>query len=118
MSARIDFLEQIYQQLRNADLIRSKAEFSERFLGRSPSYLTSMRARRRKVSNEIIMALDAALRAEIRARDKDRDVADRIVMRRALTEIDSFLGDYPLTILLDRASANSEATPAKTGISL
>ena len=118
MSARIDFLEQIYQQLRNADLIRSKAEFSERLLGKSRSYLTSMRARDRHVSNDAVMALDAALRAEIRARDKDRDVADRIVMRRALAEINNFLGDYPLTILLDRARANSEATPAKSGISL
>ena len=96
----IDLLEHIYQQLHGADLIGSKAEFSKRLLAKSRSYLTSMRARQRHVSNDTIMALSDRLRAEIRARSQDRDVADRIVLRRALVEIDDFLGDYPLLAVL------------------
>lgn len=92
MTTGLNLLEDIYQQLHHAGLIGSKAEFSERFLGKSRSYLTSMRARNRQISNDTVMRLDAALRAEIRARDKDRDVADRIVMRRALADINVFLG--------------------------
>lgn len=88
----LDLLEQIYDQLRDRGLIGSKAEFSERLLDKSRSYLTSMQARKRHVPKETIIALDASLRAKIRARDKDRDVGDRIVMRSALVKIDSFLG--------------------------
>lgn len=99
MTTGLNLLEDIYQQLHHAGLIGSKAEFSERFLGKSASYLTSMRARQRQVSNEIIMGLDAALRAKIKARDKDRDVADRIAMRRALADINAFLDTSSLLVM-------------------
>ena len=43
MTQGIEFLELIYGQLHEAGFVRSKGEFSERLLGKSPSYLTSMR---------------------------------------------------------------------------
>ncbi len=118
MATGIDLLEHIFQQLHDARLVGSKAEFSERLLGKSRSYLTSMRARDRHISNETLMALDVALRAEIRARNKDRDVYDRIVLRRASAEIDDFLGDYPLLILLQGTEMVRNPAYAKAGLSL
>jgi hypothetical protein len=45
MTHGIEFPEDIYGQLRGAGIISSKGEFSERLLGKSPSYPTSMRAK-------------------------------------------------------------------------
>lgn len=118
MATGIDLLEHIFQQLHDARLVGSKAEFSERLLGRSRSYLTSMRARDRHVSNDAIMALDVALRTEIRARNKDQEVFDRIVLRRALVEISDFLGDYPLLILLQGTEMVRNPAYAKAELSL
>lgn len=118
MAKGIDLLERIFQQLHDARLVGSKAEFSERLLGKSRSYLTSMRARDRHISNDAVMALDIALRAEISTRNKDHDVFDRIVLRRALVEIDDFLGDYPLLILLQGTGMVRNPAHAKAELSL
>lgn len=103
----LDLLEHIYQQLYGAGLIGTKAEFSERLLAKSRSYLTSMKARKRHVSNDTVLALSDRLRLEIRTRNRDHDVADRIVLRRALADISDFLGNYPLVVLLKGIEARS-----------
>jgi hypothetical protein len=95
MSTGLDLLNDTYQQLRNAHLVTSKADFSERLLARSRSYLTSMQARDRNVSEDILAALSSALGTEIRKRCSDYEVAERIVLRRAKWGIDVFLGSYP-----------------------
>lgn len=118
MATGIDLLEHIFQQLSDAGLVSTKAEFSERLLGKSRSYLTSMRARDRHVSNDTVVALDVALRAEISARNKDQDVFDRIVLRRALVEIGDFLGDYPLLVLLRDVRTFRNPACAKAELSL
>jgi len=107
-----------FHQLNEAGLVGSKAEFSSRLLGKSPGYLTSMRARRRKVSAEAIMALDVALRAEVRTRSRDHDIEDRIALRHAMADVAEFLGNYPLTVLLRGVEAFSESPRAKTSLSL
>jgi hypothetical protein len=50
----IDLLERSYAILHAHYLTASKADFSLRWLGRHPSYLTSMRARTRHVSPEVL----------------------------------------------------------------
>lgn len=118
MATGLDLLEHVFHQLHAAGLVGSKAEFSSRLLGRSTGYLTSMRTRQRKASTETIMALDAALRSEVRARHRDQDVEDRIVLRRAMAEVAEFLGNYPLSVLLRGAEAFPERPRAKTRLSL
>ncbi|WP_370675559.1 DUF6626 family protein [Pleomorphomonas sp. PLEO] len=113
----LDLLEQIYQQLHGAGLIGTKAEFSERLMGKSRSYLTSMRARKRHVSSDVLLTLDGALRAEIRARPKDQEVVDRITLRRALSEIDTFLRSYPAVDSIGPVGTPSSGTSAKAKIS-
>jgi hypothetical protein len=65
MMLGIELLELLYGQLHEAGIIRSKSEFSERLLGKSPSYLTSMRAKQRVISGEVIIGLGDNLMAEI-----------------------------------------------------
>jgi len=96
MTTGIDLLNDTYQQLRSAGLVASKAEFSKRLLARSGSYLTSMQARDRHISKDILATLSAALGTEIGSRFCDYEVADRIVLRRAKWGIDISLGYYPV----------------------
>ncbi|PKR89086.1 hypothetical protein CXZ10_11250 [Pleomorphomonas diazotrophica] len=113
MTTAIDLLEDIYQELREAGLVGSKAEFSEGLLVRSRSYLTSMRARDRHVSNDILMTLRASLSAEIEMRAEVHEVADRLVLRRARNRVEGFLGEYPLQVLLqERLYAARSSRPA------
>lgn len=94
MLSGLDLLNATYQQLRCADLVTSKADFSERLLARSRSYFTSMQARERHVSNDTLTTLSAALGTEIIKRCSDYEVEDRIALRRAKWGIDTFLGSY------------------------
>jgi hypothetical protein len=50
----IEMLERAYRSLQGQGLTTSKAAFSEKWLGRAPSYLSSMRARNRHVSPEVL----------------------------------------------------------------
>lgn len=49
----IDLLETVCERMQQVGLIHSKADFSERMLGKGPSYLTSMRSRNRNVPEEV-----------------------------------------------------------------
>lgn len=57
MGLDIELLETLYQRLLEAELVRSKVEFSTEFLGKGPSYLTSMSARERHVPEAVFHAL-------------------------------------------------------------
>ncbi len=50
----IELLDQAYAALHAQGLTASKADFSMSWLGRAPSYLTSMRARNREVSPKVL----------------------------------------------------------------
>ncbi len=50
----LEMLERAYRSLQGQGLTTSKAAFSEKWLGRAPSYLSSMRARNRHVSPEVL----------------------------------------------------------------
>lgn len=105
MSRELALLEDIYLPLRNAGLVSSKGDFSKRMLGKSRSYLTSMRARQRRVSGDIIFGLGEVVISEIRARKDDRDVADRIVLRRAMVQINGYLADQTIPSSLKKPLA-------------
>lgn len=65
MSKDIEFLETVCERMQQVGLVQSKADFSTRMLGKGPSYLTSMSARDRKVSEEVIAFLRQQLEADI-----------------------------------------------------
>jgi hypothetical protein len=66
MDSDIEFLEYIFDQMKEAGLMETKAEFSQLLLGKGPSYLTSMSARDRIVPMEVLdqMSLRLLDRAE------------------------------------------------------
>ncbi|MBF0678798.1 MAG: hypothetical protein IR164_07660 [Devosia sp.] len=94
MTQGIEFLETIYGQLHEARIVRSKGEFSERLLGKSPSYLTSMRAKQRVVSSSVVMGLSDSLMAEITSLGSCTTHAEnRAILRRALAQVNNYLAD-------------------------
>lgn len=102
MSEEIQLLESVYEQLRAAELARSKGDFSRRFLGKSESYLTSMAARQRNIATDVMVDLGEAIIAEIRAKTDDRHVADRIVLRHAMAQINGYLAEQTIPASLKR----------------
>ena len=112
MTKGIELLEQVYGQLREAGLVRSKGDFSKRLLGKSPSYLTSMRAKQRVVSSDVIVVLGDAIMAEIRELGSDPAHAeDRATLRRAMVQVNLHLADQFIPAAL-MAKAIAAATPA------
>lgn len=63
--ADIDMLEAVCERMQQVGLIHSKADFSERMLGKGPSYLTSMRARNRNVPEEVFSFFIDQLETEV-----------------------------------------------------
>ncbi|WEJ32835.1 DUF6626 family protein [Devosia sp. SD17-2] len=97
MMLGIEFLELLYGQLHEAGIIRSKSEFSERLLGKSPSYLTSMRAKQRVVSSEVIMVLGDNLVAEIADLATDpAHIEICALLRRAVAQVNNYLADQTI----------------------
>lgn len=97
MTQGIELLEIIYGQLHEAGIVRSKGQFSERLLGKSPSYLTSMRAKQRVISGDVIMGLGDALLAEIDTLGSDpADGTVRATLRRAVAQVNDYLADQTI----------------------
>ena len=69
MGSDIEFLEAICERMQEVGLVQSKADFSTRMLGKGPSYLTSMSARDRKVTDEVMAFLIDQVTADIEADD-------------------------------------------------
>jgi hypothetical protein len=114
MSKEIRLLEDIYEQLRVADLVRSKGDFSQRFLGKSKSYLTSMAARQRHISSDVMVDLSEAIIAEIRAKRDDRYVADRIALRRAMAAVNGYLAEQTIPPCLKKGAPSLPAQIQRT----
>src|SRR5690606_895615 len=96
MTDGIEFLELIYGQLHEAGIVRSKGEFSERLLGKSPSYLTSMRAKQRAISSKVIVDLGDNLMAEIAERSDPAHLETRALLRRAVAQVNNYLADQTI----------------------
>lgn len=119
MTQGIELLELIYGQFHKAGIIRSKGEFSERLLGKSPSYLTSMRAKQRVISGEVIMRLGDNLMAEIAELGSDPANAEiRALLHRAVAEINNYLADQtiPAVIALQGPLAGEKAPLPTNGV--
>ena len=111
MTQGIEFLELIYGQLHGAGIVRSKGDFSERLLGKSPSYLTSMHAKQRVISGEVIMGLGDNLMVEIDKLGLDpAHVETRALLRRAVAQVNNYLADQTIPASL----APMENTRAKS----
>lgn len=110
MTTGIEVLERVYKQLRAAGVVRSKAEFSEVLLGKSPSYLTSMRAKQRTVSDEIIMVLGDAVWSEMKSRQQEGDIQGMDVLRHAVAQVNTYLADCTVPFPV---KDNAEAEPHK-----
>lgn len=119
MTEGIEFLEVIYEQLHEAGIVRSKGEFSERLLGKSPSYLTSMRAKQRAISSEVIMGLGDNLITEIAELGSDpAHVETRARLRRAVAQVNNYLADQtiPNAITLQGPLAAEKAIGKTKGV--
>ncbi|HWU19328.1 MAG TPA: DUF6626 family protein [Devosia sp.] len=92
----IELLTRTYEQLSVIGAVATKAEFSCRFLGKSPSYMTSMQARGRAVSDEVLETLENNMLAEIRRTAKSGDAAMQALnvrLRRIHAKIEMYRAD-------------------------
>lgn len=135
MVSDIEFLETVCERMQQVGLVHSKADFSTRMLGKTPSYLTSMRSRNRKVPDEVMSSLVEqlldgvacdntallALHEEAERREHDRklrtDTLEWIAMHRATAESGdgkSYIGGKSKAVflkLLPRFSFTLKAFP-------
>lgn len=119
MTKGIEFLERVYEQLHEAGIVRSKGDFSKRLLGKSPSYLTSMRAKQRVISSEVVMGLGDALLAEIDTLGSATAHGKiRAVLRRAVAQVNNYLADQtiPAGIALQRPLAGEKTLRQTNGV--
>ena len=119
MTEGVDLIESVYGQLHEAGIVRSKGEFSERLLGKSPSYLTSMRAKQRVVSSDVILGLGDNLLAEIDDLSLDPVHADtRALLRRAVAQVNIYLADQtiPAGIAFSGPLAGKKTAPRTKGL--
>lgn len=97
MTQGIEFLELVYGQLHEAGVVRSKGEFSKRLLGKSPSYLTSMRAKQRVISSDVVVGLGDNLMADIAELSSDPAKLEiRAMLRRAVAQVNNYLADQTI----------------------
>ena len=59
------YLENLYEELREADLVASAYEFSEKYLGRSRNYYSVLKARNMEPSIGAILTLEYVLNEEV-----------------------------------------------------
>lgn len=57
MDSRTDLVEAVFQRMQQVGFVATKAEFSIKLLDKSPSYLTSMKARDRHIGDDVIAVL-------------------------------------------------------------
>lgn len=57
MDSRTDLIEAVFQRMQQVGFVATKAEFSIKLLDKSPSYLTSMKARDRHIGDDVIDVL-------------------------------------------------------------
>lgn len=96
MVSGIELLTNVYEQLSAIGAVATKAEFSCRFLGKSPSYMTSMQARDRAVSDTVLETLENTMLAEIRRTALSADAAIKahnVGLRRIHAKIEMYRAD-------------------------
>lgn len=59
------YLENLYQEMREAQLVASAYEFSEKYLGRSRNYYSVLKARNMEPSIAAIVSLEYALQKQV-----------------------------------------------------
>ena len=59
------YLEDLYQEMRAAQLVASAYEFSEKYLGRSRNYYSVLKARNMEPSIAAIVSLEYALQKQV-----------------------------------------------------
>lgn len=59
------YLEKLYREMRDAQLVASAYEFSEKYLGRSRNYYSVLKARNMEPSIGAILALEYALQKQV-----------------------------------------------------
>jgi len=59
------YLEELYQEMREARLVASAYEFSEKYLGRSRNYYSVLKARNMEPSIGAILVLEYALQKQV-----------------------------------------------------
>ena len=59
------YLEELYQEMREAQLVASAYEFSEKYLGRSRNYYSVLKARNMEPSIGAILAFEYALQKQV-----------------------------------------------------
>ena len=51
------FIEHIYKQAKQHNIVNSSDDFSERFLNRSPSYYRTLKAQKRDANTELLVSM-------------------------------------------------------------
>jgi|GEM_PF-5592372 len=118
MVSGIELLTTTYEQLAFIGAVATKAEFSTAFLGKSPSYMTSMQARDRGVSDEVLETLENAMLAEIRRTAKSHDAeiqAFNVGLRRIHAKVEMHRADKWLREAGHSRMAVITATATKSG---
>ena len=59
------FLENLYDEMRRAQLVRSAYDFSRKYLGRSPNYYSVLKARQLEPSIGTVLNLEKAISQEL-----------------------------------------------------
>ena len=60
-------IDAVYEQLRNDSVCESAYQFSREFLGRSPSYYSVLKARKKQATTDVLFTLEYALENKAKA---------------------------------------------------
>ena len=74
------YLEELYQEMREAQLVASAYEFSEKYLGRSRNYYSVLKARKMEPSIGAILMLEYALNEQVDSIGKAGNQDSRAVL--------------------------------------
>lgn len=113
MDNGLKLLNAVFEQLRTLGAVQTKAQFSTAYLGKAPSYMTSMQARDRQVSDDVLATLEAALLIETHAQHYGRaDNAYTAVVRRLHAQVELHRAERWLRALEDEAEYPLPEEPA------
>ena len=91
MNSDLSVITSIYEAMRERGIVRSKAEFSSRWLLRDQSYLTSMQTRNRRPTCDVSNRLTASLWTEIQALLSGEMVLNQALRKRLIALADALI---------------------------
>lgn len=91
MNSDLSVITSIYEAMHESGIVRTKAEFSSRWLLRGQSYLTSMQTRDRRPTCDVSNRLTASLRKEIQALLSGEIVLDQALRTRLIALADALI---------------------------